>query len=126
MQQVDRFQGAYHHLEFIDLSLFVEADYVYPVDRNPVDITGKLQHRVGRSHDFLYVVEILVQHLHRAGKVKRGKRLAPLRCMYNRGKKDAILSEDVIQRLGIALFDHLVPAFQGVHWRRSSRACQAR
>ena len=45
MQQVDRLQRAYHHLEMYNTAVIGKVDHIDPVDGDAVDLGFEFQHR---------------------------------------------------------------------------------
>ena len=63
---VDRLQRPHHHFEITDLTVFIEADDIDPVDRDPVKLgeallalpgRGKLSERYDKHHVQLLAVD---------------------------------------------------------------------
>jgi len=85
MQQIDRFQGAHHHLEMGDPPVCIEGDDVDAVDPDAVDLFLELQHRAVVAAPFANIAESgAAQHAFRARQILERDLAPALRRVHDR------------------------------------------
>ncbi len=57
MNQIDAFEGANHHFEVGDETLFIPAHHIDAIDSDAFKFNNELEHRIALANDFSYVVE---------------------------------------------------------------------
>lgn len=115
MNEIDRFKRPDHHLEVCDLPISVPFDQIGAVDEYVLDLDLELEHRVVVSANLADVPEGgLFEDEERGGEVFLCYLAARLRDMNDGRVEYDVIGEKLIEPVGIARLDDLVPFVDGV------------